>query len=579
MSQQLSPWLEGAYGWNYGESGWNSGMDQNLLKFSFMFDRNIDNIVSTLPPAVNGQAHYNTADNRIYFAVGTSYYSTPIPKWFIVSLRGSGESYQYNGTSLVQIPNNSSLSSRLNAVEVTISSLGTAAFQPSTAFATPSALAVASAQANSYTDDLRQDIAGVAGAGAVGFSETQTYASGSVGGQLKTILRRAIFVSPIGGGSDDASAINALMASKGPGADLYFEPGAYSQNVRLTVPEGQRWHGAGGQRGTTFTKIANCDAIYVGNLSRICDLNFEGVGSTFTGKGIICEGFSGSVERCRSNLMKGFALSFPGNAGGWNITSFEGSTFEPTTVAAIDFGGISTVRPIFLRGIWCSGGFIDITGSGNGCSMSEFYMTTLKHGAGAGLMHFANGRFGNTSPLIVSGGGSTFTGISFAGAVNIVSGTGHRFAGCDGEITEDSASNSNSFDARGTITNTGWSQASGVAPAIGNGTLTMNYVRTGRSVTVQLSLVFGSTTTAGDGAAPWTFTLPFVATPNINADGMTGNAFDSSPTPTDFTVFGQIPGGGSLLNFGRNGAGVRAGTPFTWGTGDRLVSSFTYLVR
>ena len=60
MPQQLSPWLEGAYGWSFGEGGWNSGMDQNLLKFSFMFDRNVDSITAALPPAVSGQAHYLT---------------------------------------------------------------------------------------------------------------------------------------------------------------------------------------------------------------------------------------------------------------------------------------------------------------------------------------------------------------------------------------------------------------------------------------------------------------------------------------------------------------------------------------
>jgi len=72
MAQQLSPWLEGAYGWSLGEGGWNSGMDQNLLKFSFMFDRNVDSIVASLPAAVNGQAYYLTTDNRLYFAVGTT---------------------------------------------------------------------------------------------------------------------------------------------------------------------------------------------------------------------------------------------------------------------------------------------------------------------------------------------------------------------------------------------------------------------------------------------------------------------------------------------------------------------------
>jgi len=39
MSQQQAPWLETAYGWAYGENGWNTGMDSNLLKFSVLFDR------------------------------------------------------------------------------------------------------------------------------------------------------------------------------------------------------------------------------------------------------------------------------------------------------------------------------------------------------------------------------------------------------------------------------------------------------------------------------------------------------------------------------------------------------------
>ena len=30
MTQQLSPWLEGAYGWNFGEGGWNTGTVQTV---------------------------------------------------------------------------------------------------------------------------------------------------------------------------------------------------------------------------------------------------------------------------------------------------------------------------------------------------------------------------------------------------------------------------------------------------------------------------------------------------------------------------------------------------------------------
>lgn len=159
MAQQQSPWLEGAYGWSFGEGGWNTGMDSNLLKFSFLFDRNVDSIVASLPAAVNGQAHYLTTDNRLYFAVGTTYFSTPVPKWFTVIVRGTGQTHQFNGTSLVQTDTPLQLDSRLDAVELTVASLGTAAFEDIEFFATQAELDVVEANAATYTDTLRSDLA------------------------------------------------------------------------------------------------------------------------------------------------------------------------------------------------------------------------------------------------------------------------------------------------------------------------------------------------------------------------------------------------------------------------------------
>jgi hypothetical protein len=100
MTQKTAPFIDGKYGWELGESGWNLGMDENLLKFSFLFDRNIDGIVSSLPTAVNGTAYFNTTDSRVYYVVGGVYYSSPVPKWFQLTLRSTGQAYQYDGTSL-----------------------------------------------------------------------------------------------------------------------------------------------------------------------------------------------------------------------------------------------------------------------------------------------------------------------------------------------------------------------------------------------------------------------------------------------------------------------------------------------
>jgi len=151
MTQKISPFLEGKYGWDFGESGWNSGMDENLLKFSFLFDGNVDSIVTTLPTATNSQSHFLTTDNRLYFSVNSQWYSSPTPKWHLLTIKLTGEVYRFDGTSLTLVPSSDDLDSRVVSLEASVASLGSAAYQDSTAFATPAALDVVSAQANDFT--------------------------------------------------------------------------------------------------------------------------------------------------------------------------------------------------------------------------------------------------------------------------------------------------------------------------------------------------------------------------------------------------------------------------------------------
>lgn len=131
MTQQTSPFLDFKWGWDLGESGWNSGMDENLLKLSALFNGNIDGIVSTLPPAVEGSCYFLTTDKRIYYVAGGAYYSSPVPLWYEFSLKASGDKYQFNGSSLVAIPSPTDIAD----LQSTVEDLDTAAFQPSSAFA------------------------------------------------------------------------------------------------------------------------------------------------------------------------------------------------------------------------------------------------------------------------------------------------------------------------------------------------------------------------------------------------------------------------------------------------------------
>lgn len=104
MTAQTSPFVEASYGWPYGSNAWNTDMDANLVKFSYLHDRNIDAIVSSLPAIVNGKAYFNTADNHLYFDANGQRYSSVVPKWFEVVLRSTGALYVFNGSVLVVKP-------------------------------------------------------------------------------------------------------------------------------------------------------------------------------------------------------------------------------------------------------------------------------------------------------------------------------------------------------------------------------------------------------------------------------------------------------------------------------------------
>lgn len=212
MTQKISPFTEVKYGWEFGESGWNSGMDENLLKLSFLFDRNVDGIVNSLPTLVNGQAYFLTTDNRLYFAVQGLWYSSPTPKWFEFAVKTTGEVYRFDGTDIAVVESTENLDSRLDAVELILSQLGSAAYSNVEDFATQSNLDVVSAQANSYTDDLANSLSSSTGANLVG------YGASTVGAVLDGVASSANYPVVLSdyaepSSTDQSANIQALLNS------------------------------------------------------------------------------------------------------------------------------------------------------------------------------------------------------------------------------------------------------------------------------------------------------------------------------------------------------------------------------
>jgi hypothetical protein len=240
MPQQLSPWLEGAYGWDFGESNWNTGIDQNQLKFSFMFDRNVDGVVASLPAAVNGQAYFLTTDNRLYFAVGTTWFSTPTPKWFQFAVRSTGVTYQFNGSSAVQIDTPAELDARLDGVEVTVASLGTAAFEDIEFFATQAGLDIVEGSSQAYTDALRQDLADTTGSALVGHAagtvSEALVADAAAIAALESVVSEYIRPSDFGaigdGVVDDTAAV---LSSVSDGRPVYWGDSSLTYRVTSAI--------------------------------------------------------------------------------------------------------------------------------------------------------------------------------------------------------------------------------------------------------------------------------------------------------------------------------------------------------
>lgn len=436
---------------------------------------------------------------------------------------------------------------------------------------------------------LRQQLRDSGGSGMVGFNASESYPSDTIGYEVNTLRAlKVVVVTNYGatgnGTTDDTAAIQAAITAAGQNADVVFPSGTYLITSTLTSLTGQRWLGRGGQRGTTLKKGANIDMVVVGTLSTILDINLEGVGATYTGKGFrIVSGFSQTITRCRAVNMGGEPLYFDSNAGGGaNVTVFEGYPVDTDAYAGCAIAGDTAPHPRFFRGMWLSGANFALgPGAGNGGSMTEFYIRDLRFDATSTLFHISNGRcatLGATTTL--KGFDHSIDGVAFAGPVALDSAQGINLGpSCSVPSLTENATNSqyNSvYVQRRTYTPT-WTQTS-ATPAIGNGTLTGNYVRAGHMCHVQIELVAGSTTTFGDAASGYRFSLPFPGHLSFNQRGFPVRIYDTS-AGADFTGWASIGAGQDYITISVGAQQVRATSPMTWANGDTLQCSFSYMTR
>lgn len=192
MTEKTSPFVDSKYGWEYGENGWNTGADENFIKFGYLHDANVDEIVTSLPPVVEGAAYFNTQDSRIYYVVDNTYYSTPVPKWFIFNIRLTGDKYQFDGVTITKILSPSEVSSTVEGLSTTVEALGTAAFRDASYFASQEDLQLSEDRSKSYTDIALSGIS-------PSFENRQAVELSAISPSIKTLDIKSFTSGGIGG--------------------------------------------------------------------------------------------------------------------------------------------------------------------------------------------------------------------------------------------------------------------------------------------------------------------------------------------------------------------------------------------
>lgn len=122
MPQKLSPYLDFKWGWDYGESGWNIGMDENILKSSILLDGNIEEILDN-PPTTNTtlKSYYLRSDNHIYFSVNNSWITFPAPLNKIFYVGETSTPFSFNGAEFMRVLSNDEIDDSIQSINQSLS--------------------------------------------------------------------------------------------------------------------------------------------------------------------------------------------------------------------------------------------------------------------------------------------------------------------------------------------------------------------------------------------------------------------------------------------------------------------------
>ena len=329
------------------------------------------------------------------------------------------------------------------------------------------------------------------------------------------------------------------------------------------------------------------DMIDLGKQSQMVGVHIDGEGGTYTGRGVIVTTGANDNTSWRKFLnceildMESHCIEWTADTAGFKsqveggryvVTNDAVSAFKvpnDTTVGNRTFIGVDTAdTPIIdLQAsqntalIVCQGGVPDFSGQ------------PLKTRIVGCRIHGASSIEFDGTDLTVTGNVFGQSTVTYAAGLSRCRIMDNAFPTHTVTDNAGGASSSNYIEY-GPISYTPAWTATGTAPALGNGTLSGSYSRSGYRIKANLLWIAGSTTTFGTGA--WSFSLPKAA-----ARSEVCSAYAADTGTGFYSGISRVVASASTVQtyFGDNNGNSTTNTiPFTWANTDRMELNLDYAI-
>lgn len=380
------------------------------------------------------------------------------------------------------------------------------------------------------------------------------------------------FGAKVDDATDDYTAIQACLdAADAEGFTPTHSNGIARIGTMLSVPALVKFKGQG-----TIRKAANIDMIELLNGSCLEGIKLRGTGSTYTGRGVVI-GTNGDQDILNCDIvdMDGYCVEYESGVGdvGFRSTIRGGTIYRTTrTNPAIKYPDSETNGDRKVISVDSEGGWLcDFAGCATvlveNCNALNFQFNSASK-----KVCLQGNRIATTGlDLDVLGMNHSISGNIVAGVIDLNSGTNNSQIGpnWDAGVTDNSGSSTNRVYGQAANITPVWN-ASGTAPAIGNGSISGRAVREGMNLKIFITIVMGSTTTFGTGVYTFTLPSPYSSYTVKQAVGI-ARALDSG---TNYRIGVVVTSAGTptFSVYSDAGSGQWSPTvPFTWATNDTIL--------